>query len=138
MQLQHSVDAKCGGFFNCLDEDGAVYDASKNIWLQGRQTWMFAKIANLFTDDQISTLAKEFHRELPPANSARSKIAVEPFALTRDNLKKAAIDGANFLRSHAVRKSDGQIYFCLSREGKPVALQVRWIRTANPLLFAYG
>lgn len=32
--LAHSVDNERGGFFNCLDEDGAVFDTHKHIWLQ--------------------------------------------------------------------------------------------------------
>ncbi|MDR9415073.1 MAG: AGE family epimerase/isomerase [Gracilimonas sp.] len=42
----HSPDHKNGGFYNCLDEDGSVYDTRKHIWLQGRQTWLFSKLYN--------------------------------------------------------------------------------------------
>jgi len=42
--LEHSRDSKNGGFFNCLDRDGAVYDQTKHIWLQGRQTWMLSRL----------------------------------------------------------------------------------------------
>jgi N-acylglucosamine 2-epimerase len=41
---KHSLDMKNGGFYNCLDRDGSIYDRSKHIWLQGRQVWMFAKL----------------------------------------------------------------------------------------------
>ena len=44
--LNHSLDHTCGGFFNCLDEDGSVYDTRKHVWLQGRQVWMLAKLHN--------------------------------------------------------------------------------------------
>ena len=40
----HSPDKNYGGFFNCLDYDGNIYDTRKHIWLQGRQTWLFAKL----------------------------------------------------------------------------------------------
>lgn len=44
--LKHSPDEENGGFFNCLDRDGSVYDTRKHIWLQGRETWMFSKLYN--------------------------------------------------------------------------------------------
>jgi len=40
---KHSPDWKHGGYFNCLDQDGTVYDSTKHIWLQGRQVWIFSK-----------------------------------------------------------------------------------------------
>ncbi len=39
----YSPDWKNGGYFNCLDQDGSVYDTTKHIWLQGRQVWIFSK-----------------------------------------------------------------------------------------------
>jgi len=41
-----SPDHKNGGFFNCLDQDGTIFDRRKHIWLQGRETWMFSKLYN--------------------------------------------------------------------------------------------
>lgn len=43
---RHSVDWKHGGYFSCLDRDGAVYDPRKYIWLQGRQIWMYSRLYN--------------------------------------------------------------------------------------------
>lgn len=43
---RHSPDRVHGGYFNCLDRDGAVYDRRKHVWLQGRQVWMFSKLYN--------------------------------------------------------------------------------------------
>ena len=40
---KHSPDVKNGGYFNCLDQDGKIYDRTKHIWLQGRQVWIFSK-----------------------------------------------------------------------------------------------
>lgn len=42
--LEHSRDLENGGFYNCLDRDGSVYDSTKHIWLQGRQTWMLSRL----------------------------------------------------------------------------------------------
>ncbi len=41
---RHSPDRVDGGFWNCLDRDGTVYDRTKYGWLQGRQAWMLAKL----------------------------------------------------------------------------------------------
>lgn len=43
---KHSPDFENGGFYNCLDQDGSVYDTRKHIWLQGRQVWLFSKLYN--------------------------------------------------------------------------------------------
>ena len=42
--MRHSLDRTHGGYFNCLDREGTVYDTTKHIWLQGRQAWMFGKL----------------------------------------------------------------------------------------------
>jgi N-acylglucosamine 2-epimerase len=44
--LTHSPDRKFGGYFTCLDRDGAIYDTRKYVWLQGRMVWMFSKLYN--------------------------------------------------------------------------------------------
>ena len=44
--LKNSLDQECGGYFNCLDEDGSVYDTRKNVWLQVREVWMLSKLHN--------------------------------------------------------------------------------------------
>lgn len=44
--LKHSVDKEYGGYFTCLERDGAVFDTDKFIWLQGREVWMFAMMYN--------------------------------------------------------------------------------------------
>ncbi len=43
---RHSPDRVNGGYFNCLDQDGAIFDRRKHVWLQGRQVWMFSKLYN--------------------------------------------------------------------------------------------
>ncbi|MFA6109281.1 MAG: AGE family epimerase/isomerase [Candidatus Latescibacterota bacterium] len=46
--LDHSLDRECGGYFTCLERDGAIYDTKKYIWLQGRQVWTFSRLYNEF------------------------------------------------------------------------------------------
>lgn len=44
--LPRCLDREHGGYFTCLDRDGSVYDDRKYMWLQGRLTWMFARLWN--------------------------------------------------------------------------------------------
>ena len=44
--MRHSIDQENGGFFTCLDRDGAVFDTDKFIWLQVRQVWTFTMLYN--------------------------------------------------------------------------------------------
>jgi N-acylglucosamine 2-epimerase len=41
---RHSPDPRHGGYFNCLDRDGTVYDTTKHVWLQGRQAWLLSAL----------------------------------------------------------------------------------------------
>lgn len=41
---KHSWDKDNGGFWNCLDRQGRVFDSTKYGWLQGRETWLFSKL----------------------------------------------------------------------------------------------
>jgi N-acylglucosamine 2-epimerase len=42
--VRHSPDRAHGGYWNCLDRDGSIYDRTKYGWLHGRQVWMLAKL----------------------------------------------------------------------------------------------
>ena len=44
--LDKSQDKEYGGYFTCLNRDGAVFDTDKFVWLQGREIWMFAMLYN--------------------------------------------------------------------------------------------
>jgi len=41
---KHSWDRTHGGFWNCLDRTGKIFDVTKYGWLQGRETWLFSKL----------------------------------------------------------------------------------------------
>ncbi|MEX2640066.1 MAG: AGE family epimerase/isomerase [Balneolales bacterium] len=47
----NSPDWENGGYFNCLDRSGKVYDSNKFVWLQARQAWMFSKLFNEVEDN---------------------------------------------------------------------------------------
>jgi N-acylglucosamine 2-epimerase len=91
--LRHSLDSEHGGYFNCLDRDGKVYDTKKHVWLQGRQVWMMSRIHN--------------HLHGPGKDS---------------EYLQAAHLGARFLRSKA-RTEGNRVFFSLTREGNPHFLQ---------------
>lgn len=42
--LDHCVDRGEGGFFSCLDHDGALLDDDKSGWIQGRFTWLLSRL----------------------------------------------------------------------------------------------
>lgn len=42
--LKNSLDTLNGGYYTCLSRDGAIYDTTKYVWLQGRQVWMLSKL----------------------------------------------------------------------------------------------
>ena len=44
--MEHSKDEDAGGYFNCLDRFGDVFDTDKFMWLQGREVWTFATLYN--------------------------------------------------------------------------------------------
>jgi len=44
--MKYALDEEYGGFISQLDRDGVPYGKDKAIWVQGRGTWMFAKLYN--------------------------------------------------------------------------------------------
>lgn len=42
--MEHSMDKVDGGYFNCLDRFGNVFDTDKFMWLQAREIWTFATL----------------------------------------------------------------------------------------------
>ncbi|WP_127138100.1 AGE family epimerase/isomerase [Flagellimonas oceanensis] len=44
----HSVDKKNGGYHTRLAQDGTPYSEDKDMWMTGRQVWMFSHLYNRF------------------------------------------------------------------------------------------
>ncbi len=88
----HSVDTQYGGYFTCLDSEGAVYDTDKFIWLQNRQVWTFSMLYNR---------AKEEAREEKARWLEMAKV------------------GADFLARYG-RDTDGNWFFSLNQQGQPL------------------
>lgn len=42
--MKYSIDEENGGYFNCLDRFGNVFDTDKFMWLQAREVWTFATL----------------------------------------------------------------------------------------------
>ena len=42
----NSIDRECGGYLHCLDRKGNVYDTFKDMWMEWRECYMFAALAN--------------------------------------------------------------------------------------------
>lgn len=77
---RHSPDRLHKGYFNCLDRDGACYDTTKHIWLQGRQTWMFSKLYNTVEAKpewlEMATLGADFLRAHAIGSDGRAFFAL--------------------------------------------------------------
>ncbi len=153
--MRHSIDNEHGGFFNCLDEDGSVTDSTKHIWLQGRQCWMLARLAALYSAEQIDAMTAQYKHEFPDdavdgsGSDGSGLVGAVPgmprpprVAVTRANLIAAAERGVDFLRRHAVQRAPGTgeiecVYFAVARDGTPV-LHQRKIFSATFLIMALG
>ena len=44
--LAHSLDREYNGYLTCLDRNGSVFGTDKQVWGQGRGTWLFSKLYN--------------------------------------------------------------------------------------------
>lgn len=42
--LKHGVDREHGGYFTALDRDGTLLDSDKNVWFQGRFSWILSTL----------------------------------------------------------------------------------------------
>ena len=115
----HSEDGEHGGFFNNLDHDGAVFDTTKHVWLQGRQCYMYARIATEFTDAEFAALVAANPAPQPRAGQGPAT----PTPLTRAGLLRAAAAGVAFLLKHAVAPGGSEVYFALRRDGAPASAQ---------------
>ncbi len=43
---KHSIDTENGGFFTRLERDGRPYSGDKDMWMTGREIWIFAHLYN--------------------------------------------------------------------------------------------
>ena len=61
---EHSLDTDDGGYFTRLDRAGRPYSHDKDMWLIGRQVWMFAHLYNTYEQRplwlEIARMGAEF------------------------------------------------------------------------------
>jgi N-acylglucosamine 2-epimerase len=99
--LKHSVDHERGGFFACLDENGEIYDRRKFMWLNGRQIWMFSRLAERYSTEDFVRLSND-------------KLTHH----SRKEMIDSVCRAADFMYKHGVRE-DGMVYFSLAEDGQP-------------------
>ena len=80
---RHSLDREFGGYFTCLDRDGAVYDTDKFVWLQARQVWTFSMLCNQL-EQRDSWLGMARHGAEFLARCGRDASGDWFFSLTRE------------------------------------------------------
>lgn len=101
--LKYSIDEECGGYFNCINNDGAIYDKTKHVWLQCRAVWMFSR---LYTNP---ILQGDKYRSL------------------RRQIYSAAKHGIDFITKHVVFKNPDtnlyRCYFSVDQNGNGLTIQ---------------
>ena len=108
--IRHSVDQEFGGFITSLNRDGSIVDTDKNVWQQGRFTWL---LGELYNTDVAET-----------EEQAQSWLSL-------------AKHGAAFLEQHCFDPSDGRMWFHLTRDGKPIRKR-RYAFTESFAAIAFG
>jgi N-acylglucosamine 2-epimerase len=48
---KHSLDYEEGGYFTRLERDGKPYSGDKDVWMTGREIWMFSHLYNNFKNE---------------------------------------------------------------------------------------
>jgi N-acylglucosamine 2-epimerase len=80
---RHGIDHGYGGYFTCLERDGAIWSTDKYMWLQGRAVWMFARLHNEVSQEkgwlELAQHGLDFIRRHGRTDEGRVF-----FALTRD------------------------------------------------------
>ena len=91
--LKHGLDSpeEGGGYLNSLEADGSVFDTDKPVWFCGRMSWVLASCALTFRDDPRAA-----------------------------EWVKAARIGVDFAERHGFDAEDGQVYFLVTRDGRPL------------------
>lgn len=159
---EHSVDSSCGcacdvsagvpcgGFFNCLDENGDVYDTQKYMWMQGRQAWMFSTLAREYGDELESITrgyagARNAAAAASAAAGGMSIVKVTPVPASAMSLLDASARAIAFMSAHGYERAasgpdaaaglpeeklagpphstTGRVFFCLTRAGVPASMQ---------------
>jgi N-acylglucosamine 2-epimerase len=104
---KNSIDKQHGGFFTCLERNGTVFDTDKFVWLQGRQTWMYAMMFNQVEKNQ-EWLNTSIHGADFLKKHARAEDGTWYFSLTRDG--KPLVHPYNIFSDCFATQAFGQLY----------------------------
>ena len=96
--LKYGMDSVHGGIYTGLDRDGSLLESDKSVWFQGRALWTFA---------QSYMTAASYGEEHPEYLDACRSLA-------------------DFIEKHCTDKTDGRMYFRLTKDGKPVIKRLRY------------
>ena len=96
--LKYGMDSVHGGIYTGLDRDGSLLESDKSVWFQGRALWTFA---------QAYMTAASYGEDHPEYLDACRSLA-------------------DFIEKHCTDKSDGRMYFRLTKDGKPVIKRLRY------------
>ena len=91
---KHSLDREHGGYFTCLDRDGAILDDSKYMWLQARAVFTWSRLFNELPGAKkyfdAAQLGADF---LKHGKDAEGRLY---FAVSRDGTPFNACKGGNY------------------------------------------
>ncbi len=125
-------DRGFGGYFNCLTEDGVVYDTTKHMWLNARQVWTLSRIA-LGTADPAKRKELLDGTAYPVCFGFGFCCVHFLTNLSFPLLSSAAAKvGADFLVKYARTPDNKRVYFALSAQG------VSWCRFCCSILWWYS
>ena len=104
---KNSIDKQHGGFFTCLERNGTVFDTDKFVWLQGRQTWMYAMMFNQVEKNQ-EWLNTSIHGADFLKKHARAEDGTWYFSLTQEG--KPLVQPYNIFSDCFATQAFGQLY----------------------------
>ena len=144
----HSIDREYGGYFTCLDREGAVYDTDKFMWLQARQVWLFSMLYNRVEKRsewlEIARHGAEFLREHGRADDGKwyfildrtGRPLIQPYNIFSDCFAAMAFSqyalAAGDDEARAIAKKTFDII--LERKGNPKGPYTKAVPGARPLM----
>ncbi|NOU61416.1 AGE family epimerase/isomerase [Marinifilum caeruleilacunae] len=120
---KYSIDQQNGGYYNCLDKNGNIYDTNKYMWLHGRQVWMFSKLYNTLEKKEkwltIATHGFEFLKKFAITENNRVYFSLnekgEPVYMQRKIFSEcfyvmAVAEYAKAIRSDELKEQSRQMF----------------------------
>jgi len=144
---KHSPDMDYGGYFSCLDRDGAVFDTDKFLWMQGRELWCFSYLYNNVEHRKewlgLARLGAEFLRQYAFASNGdcwfsvdrEGKPLVVPYNIFTDCFCAAGF--AEYARASGetwpLKEAERLWYRIQNRKEKPKGIWTKQISDNRPI-----